>query len=144
LSAIQENPLPQYRIRVESLKGTNILWQCRHCEDAPCETICPTGAIGRVNPESPVVVDDNKCLGCKMCIQIGCPYGVLKENNAGSVVTKCDFCIERLEEGEEPACVSGCPTKALEFLSIEDLSQEKKEEFEEENSNVIYKSVSMP
>ncbi|SJZ38249.1 4Fe-4S dicluster domain-containing protein [Selenihalanaerobacter shriftii] len=136
LAAIQEDPLPQQRISVEYVKGANILWQCRHCEDAPCETICPTGAIGRENSESPVVVDDDKCLGCKMCIKVGCPYGILKEDNAGGVVTKCDFCIE---DGEtEPSCVSGCPTNAMKFISVEELSEEEKEE----SGNVIYKRVS--
>ncbi|KXS44569.1 MAG: 4Fe-4S ferredoxin [Candidatus Frackibacter sp. T328-2] len=144
LTAIQENPLPQHRIRVESVKGINILWQCRHCEDAPCETICPTNAIGRANPESPVVVDDNKCLSCKMCIQVGCPFGVLKEDNADGVVTKCDFCIENLEEGAEPACASGCPTKALKLVSLDELPKGKQEEVGKEIPTVVYKKVSLP
>ena len=125
-SAIQENPLPQYRMSVESLNGSNIPWQCRHCDDAPCETVCPTAAIGRKNDEAPVVIDKNKCIGCKMCVQV-CPFGVIKRSKADNTVIKCDFCIERLEEDKEPACVKGCPTNALKLITLEELSNKKKE-----------------
>ncbi len=129
--AIHEEPLPQYRIDVEYFDESNIPWQCRHCEDAPCVTVCPTDAIRRENDESPVVVDDDKCIGCKMCIQV-CPFGVLKLSRSGGVVTKCDLCIERLKEGEEPACVEGCPTNALQFMTVEEVSEKKKEESQRE------------
>lgn len=124
--AIQENPLPKYRMSVESLEGSNIPWQCRHCDDAPCETVCPTNAIGKKHDEAPIVINNNKCIGCKMCVQV-CPFGVLKRNKADKMVIKCDFCIERLEDGKEPACVKGCPTNALKLITLEELANKKKE-----------------
>jgi carbon-monoxide dehydrogenase iron sulfur subunit len=125
-AAIQEDPIPQYRISVEFINGSNIPWQCRHCDDAPCETVCPTAAISRKNDESPVVINKNKCIGCKMCIQV-CSFGVLKRSKSDNTVIKCDFCIERLEEEKEPVCVKGCPTNALKMTTLEELSSKKKE-----------------
>lgn len=61
-----------------------------------------------------------------MCVQV-CPFGVLKKSKADNIIVKCDFCIERLEEGKEPACVKGCPTKALKLITLEELSNKKKE-----------------
>jgi carbon-monoxide dehydrogenase iron sulfur subunit len=109
----------------------NIPMQCRHCEDAPCETICPTGAISRENSESPVVVDEHKCIGCKMCMLV-CLFGVLKRNKAVGVVTKCDLCTERLAKGVEPACVVACATDALQFTALDELSDQRKEEIAKE------------
>lgn len=125
-SAIQEKPIPQYRMSIEFINGSNIPWQCRHCDNAPCKVACPTAAISRKNDESPVVIKKNKCIGCKMCIQV-CPFGVLKKNKSDNTVIKCDFCIERLEEGKKPACVNGCPTNALKLITLEELSNKKKE-----------------
>ncbi|ADL12513.1 4Fe-4S dicluster domain-containing protein [Acetohalobium arabaticum] len=124
--AILEDPLPQARVSVEFMEGNNIPWQCRHCDDAPCETVCPTGAIGRENSESPVVIEKDKCIGCKMCLQV-CPFGVIERSKAGGVVTKCDLCTDRLEEGAEPACVEGCPTNALEFITTKELAKKRRE-----------------
>lgn len=140
-AAVLEDPLPQPRVSVEFMEGNNIPWQCRHCDDAPCETVCPTGAIGKENSESPVVIEDNKCIGCKMCLQV-CPFGVLERNKAGGVVTKCDLCTERLAEEDEPACVEGCPTYALEFTTVKELSKKRKEEAAEELVTAFQKSKS--
>ncbi|AJA49500.1 iron-sulfur protein [Clostridium pasteurianum DSM 525 = ATCC 6013] len=125
-SAIQEIPIPQYRMSVEFINGSNIPWQCRHCDYAPCETVCPTASIGRKNDEAPIVINKSKCIGCKMCIQV-CPFGVLKISKADNTVIKCDFCIKRLEGEKEPACVKGCPTNALKLITLEELSNKKKE-----------------
>ncbi len=122
--AIFEEPLSKPRVKVESIEGEAIPLQCRHCEDAPCIKICPTKAIDRVDQESPVLIKDELCIGCKMCILV-CPFGVINMDKKGKAIIKCDLCIERLKKGENPACVQGCPTQALKFMSIEEVVKEK-------------------
>ena len=48
--------------------------QCMHCEDAPCEAVCPTHATYTTD-SGVVLVDEGKCIGCKYCMA-ACPYGV--------------------------------------------------------------------
>lgn len=123
LKAIQEEPLPQSRIMVEKAGDFSIPMQCRHCEDAPCVAVCPTKATVKLGDGEPVIVKDELCIGCKLCILV-CPFGVLKMNREGKVIIKCDLCIERLKKGEKPACVVACPTGALKFKSIEEATKE--------------------
>jgi Fe-S-cluster-containing dehydrogenase component len=61
-----------------------------------------------------VLFDEQRCIGCKMCVQ-ACPFGVITMRPDKKGVLKCDLCVERLARGEEPACVGACPTRALIF-----------------------------
>jgi len=128
IKAICEKPLPQTRIRVEAAEDLSVPLQCRHCEDAPCVKICPTKATVKSEPEGPVLIKDELCIGCKWCVLV-CPFGVIRISREGAAVTKCDLCFERLEKGEFPACVAACPSKALQFKSIEELSKDKRKEY---------------
>ena len=109
---------PGYRIYVEAYEHTAIPVHCNHCDDAPCILACPTGAIHREGEKGPVLLDNNRCIGCKMCVQ-ACPFGVITSRIEGNGVLKCDLCVERLAEGQEPACVAACPTHALIFCDEE-------------------------
>lgn len=124
--ALYEEPLPQARVQVEGLEGRSVPLQCRHCEDAPCIKICPTGAINRLSTGSPLLIQQDKCIGCKWCLMV-CPFGMIQLQNGGKGVIKCDLCVERLAHGREPACVSSCPTGALKFLSVEEITRRKRE-----------------
>lgn len=138
--AINECPLPQNRVfveyvgtaTIENLKpadktiqhlGLSFPLQCSHCEDAPCVKICPTKALQLLSDEGIVILSSELCIGCKSCIFV-CTFGVIKLGPDGKAITKCDLCINRLRKGLKPACVSSCPTKALKFVSVEDLPQE--------------------
>jgi len=125
VAALAEEPRPEPRVTVEAVGEYSLPIQCRHCEDAPCVSICPSQAMTKLGVEEPVVLDNDRCIGCKMCILV-CPFGVLNVNRDGTIVIKCDLCIERLEEGEDPACVSACPTRALRYMRVEDIVEEKK------------------
>lgn len=109
---------------------------CRHCEDAPCAAVCPNGAIYWA--EDSIQVDQDKCIGCKTCV-LACPYGAMavhtvkvprlyKEEQAGllykSQAYKCDLCITR-SNGNGPACVEVCPTKALYVVEPKEMKQEQ-------------------
>lgn len=89
--------------------------QCMHCLQPACVSACTVGAL-RKTPEGPVVYDSEKCIGCRYC-QYACPFGVptYDWDNPLGLIHKCELCISRLEEGEKPACVAGCPTGALRF-----------------------------
>jgi len=87
-------------------------YQCMHCTDASCESVCPTGAISHQG--AAVIIDQEWCIGCGYCVQ-ACPYDVPhKEHgmNAGPA-KKCTFCVDRQADGLEPACVASCPAEAL-------------------------------
>jgi carbon-monoxide dehydrogenase iron sulfur subunit len=99
--------------------------QCRHCEDAPCITVCPTAAIHRHQVNDPVLIDKEKCIGCKFCLMV-CPFGVIDVSRDGKAVVKCDLCIERTKVGQEPACVEACPTKALKLAEEKELAAGKR------------------
>ncbi|MGQ9629265.1 MAG: 4Fe-4S dicluster domain-containing protein [bacterium] len=121
--AVRNGERPQKRIVVESIGALSIPLQCRHCEDAPCVAVCPTGAMEKLGTEEPVLIREERCIGCKACVAV-CPFGVIYMSNEGRAVVKCDLCIDRLERGERPACVMGCPTGAIQFKSVEEISRE--------------------
>ena len=95
---------------------------CNHCEDPPCERVCPTGATYRT-PEGIVMVKNRKCIGCKYCMQ-ACPYDARFVNRRDKVIEKCTFCIHRLPEGRMPACVETCMGGARHFGNILDPDSE--------------------
>lgn len=86
---------------------------CAMCEDAPCISVCPTGASFKT-PDGVTLVDERTCVSCKYCI-LACPYDARFVEPSGEI-GKCTFCYtNRLAQGLEPACVSVCPTDALVF-----------------------------
>lgn len=121
-TVITENPISIPRLKVEAAKDFSVPLQCRHCEDAPCVKICPTKALAKSEPGAPVLLNKEYCIGCRFCIQV-CPFGVIRMDRNGTAIIKCDLCIERLTRNELPACVSGCPTRAIKFLSVEEYTE---------------------
>jgi len=116
---------------------------CMHCKNAPCIEVCPTGASYRQD-DGIVAIDYEKCVGCKSCIE-NCPYGaryfngdpggyfgdqlttsekIGYEQHKVGVVEKCNFCIDRLKQGKEPACVQTCVGKARYFGDLDDPKSE--------------------
>jgi anaerobic dimethyl sulfoxide reductase subunit B (iron-sulfur subunit) len=89
---------------------------CYHCEEPACVKSCSSGAIYKESKYGAVLINAEKCNGCRVCYD-ACPYGapVFESDEAGSVARKCTMCIDRLETGEQPICVLACPTRALDF-----------------------------
>jgi len=116
---------PGYRIHVEAYGPRSIPISCQHCEEAACALACPTGAVKRLAQGKPVLLEDERCIGCSMCVQ-ACPFGVIALRPDGKIAFKCDLCISRLAQGLEPACVSSCPTKALTLYDDELSNKDKR------------------
>lgn len=96
--------------------------RCNHCSTPPCVYACPTGASYVDEKSNVTLVDPELCTGCKSCIA-ACPYDarfVLPEG----YVSKCTFCIHRVDEGLPPACVSVCPTTCMYFGDLNDPDSE--------------------
>ncbi|MBN1411398.1 MAG: 4Fe-4S binding protein [Spirochaetales bacterium] len=119
--AILEEKKEFPRIILEKIEDVVVPIHCRHCEDAPCITVCPSGAISREDQESPVVLNREKCIGCQACV-IVCPFGVIKKGADGKTLIKCDLCIERLGEGREPACAEACPNGTIKYISVKEVN----------------------
>lgn len=111
--------------RYETEKGpVNVKRQCMHCLRPACTSACLTKAMHKT-PTGAVAWDGGKCMGCRFCM-VSCPFDVPKfeYDSANPKISKCVMCVDRLARGEEPACVAGCPVKALTFGRREDLLEE--------------------
>ncbi|OGA57223.1 MAG: hypothetical protein A3G81_17125 [Betaproteobacteria bacterium RIFCSPLOWO2_12_FULL_65_14] len=121
-----------------SAKRTFAPVRCNHCEDAPCLTACPTGAIQK-RADGIVWINQDVCVGTTACIT-ACPYGAITRWDGGDgyykgkltryekaklskfkigTAQKCHFCYHRIDEGRPPACVESCPTQALNYGDLE-------------------------
>ena len=100
---------------------------CLHCEDAPCVTVCPTGASYKRTEDGIVLVNQDACIGCQLCAW-ACPYGAREYDDDAGVMKKCTLCIDRIynenlpDDRRAPACVLACPTGARSFGDLGDPS----------------------
>ena len=98
---------------------------CLHCDDAPCVTVCPTGASFKRSEDGIVLVNEDHCMGCGLCAW-ACPYGARELDADAGVMKKCTLCVDRIynenlpEEDREPACVRACPARARHFGDLAD------------------------
>lgn len=101
---------------------------CMHCFYAPCLAVCPVpGAIER-DPRSgyTIVLNESRCIDCLYCTYV-CAFNLLvpADNGEGRyLVSKCNRCIERVRNRELPACVTACPTGALLFGEVKEVTKE--------------------
>jgi carbon-monoxide dehydrogenase iron sulfur subunit len=96
------------RILVEDTGRVSFAVQCRHCVEAPCIESCISGAMHYDGQTGAVLCDTERCVGCLMCVMV-CPAGAVLRSKKGTVVSKCDLCLE----SGLPACVENCPNEAL-------------------------------
>jgi Fe-S-cluster-containing dehydrogenase component len=108
--------------RMPDLRLTITSERCNHCDRPPCVTCCPTGASHVQDYGKVVLVDHDKCIGCKACVA-SCPYGARFMHPEG-YADKCTFCIHRVEKGQQPACVDVCPTHCMAFGDLDDPESE--------------------
>lgn len=110
-------------LHVHGVEVSHLSMSCNHCEEAPCLDACPACAIYRDDTTNAVLIDEDKCVGCRYC-SWACPYGAPSFDEGAGVMAKCDFCVQRQREGGEPACVTGCPTGALGWIGLHEAGPE--------------------
>ncbi|RJP86297.1 MAG: 4Fe-4S dicluster domain-containing protein [Desulfobacteraceae bacterium] len=107
-------------------RASYIFISCHHCDIPWCVTACPTGAM-RKRPEDGIVfIREEDCVGCKTCIT-ACPWGAPQWNPESGKVVKCDYCMDRIDQGLKPACVTICTTQCLNFVPADQIPQVKRE-----------------
>ncbi|MDR3563735.1 MAG: 4Fe-4S dicluster domain-containing protein [Negativicutes bacterium] len=92
-------------------------FQCQHCADAPCVEACPTTASDK-DKFGLTQVDETKCIGCRRCVA-ACPYQARIYVASEGVAKGCNLCLSLVAEGQEPACVSTCLTRARIFGDLD-------------------------
>jgi Fe-S-cluster-containing dehydrogenase component len=96
--------------------------QCMHCQDPACVSACIVAALTK-DPSGPVRYDVSRCIGCRYCM-VACPFQIPAYEYADPLtprVRKCEFCHQRLADGQPPACSTGCPEEAIAFGRRSDL-----------------------
>ncbi|RMI29200.1 4Fe-4S dicluster domain-containing protein [Streptomyces triticirhizae] len=94
---------------------------CKHCTEAACLDVCPTGALFRTEFGT-VVVQQDVCNGCGYCVP-ACPFGVIEQRPGDGRAFKCTLCYDRLGAGLEPACAKACPTESIQFGPLDELRE---------------------
>ena len=113
--------IPEDRSQDGFLRGSRWLMMsdvCKHCVQAGCLEVCPTGAIIRTEFDS-VYIQEDVCNGCRACLP-ACPFGVV-DIGADGKAKKCTLCYDRLQHGMEPACAQACPTDSIRFGDVTEL-----------------------
>ncbi len=109
------------------LDRATMVYHCMHCNEPDCLSACPVGSYTK-RPDGPVIYDKDKCIGCRYCMN-ACPFGVPhfdwdKGIIDGAFIDKCTLCPQRIDAGQEPACVATCPTDALVYGERAELLKE--------------------
>lgn len=119
--ALLEDTPPRRRIYVQGVGDVSVPVNCRHCEEAMCISVCPTGAMYRDEETGAVLHNRDRCIGCGFC-ELACPFGAINRLPRSKIVAKCDLCQDR----GLPACVEACPTGALVFADADDVQRRKR------------------
>jgi Fe-S-cluster-containing dehydrogenase component len=109
-------------------KAAYVFMPCFHCETPWCVAACPTGAMQKRPEDGIVFVDQDTCVGCKTCIS-ACPWGAPQWNPESGTVVKCDYCMDRIDQGLKPACAAICTTQCLHFDHAVNTPQIRRERF---------------
>ncbi len=120
----------------------NISMACNHCDDPVCLKGCPTRAYTKFAEYGAVLQDPDICFGCGYCTWV-CPYNAPQLDPVEGTVSKCNMCIDRLEAGLKPACVSACLGNALEFGVIEN-TPENRTQLDDEISGFPDATITRP
>lgn len=134
-ACIKTNDVPSYGYRTRifqrdvpdaiGMKREYIPVLCNHCNNPPCVRACPTRATTKDKKTGIVMMNYEKCIGCKSCVQ-ACPYDARYFNEEKHAIDKCNFCFDtRLSKGEKlTACAAACPAGVRIFGDLSDRTSE--------------------
>lgn len=105
-----------------------VFMPCFHCEEPWCLKVCPSGAIKKRSSDGIVYIEPAACIGCKSCIT-ACPWGSCQWNPQTNKAIKCDYCMNRIDAGLKPACVTKCLTQCLDFGDASRLPDYRRQRF---------------
>jgi Fe-S-cluster-containing hydrogenase component 2 len=111
----KEHKFTPRRARIRIMSKTIMV--CRHCKKPPCIDACKFGAITKNELTGIVMIDEQKCVGCKACIP-ACPFGGILITPEASVI-KCDLC------NGDPACVKYCFFQAIKWVEASSVVTER-------------------
>jgi carbon-monoxide dehydrogenase iron sulfur subunit len=114
VAAVARREAPVRRRWMKSSPTNRVSVGCQHCEPAPCVQACISAAMTK-GGDGETLHDPERCVGCWMCVMV-CPFGAIRRVPEKKRVVKCDLCAE----SDAPACVEGCPTKALRICVVEE------------------------
>lgn len=142
--ALLESPAPRrFIVATPGIRiSSSFPSKCNHCSPAPCQTVCPTSAIGRDAQMDIVIIEGNKCILCGMCAMV-CPFDVItyfpsaKVKPERPVAIKCDNCIDRQHQDMIPACVEACKVGALQFDDLNKLVSKVRAQASQSMSMVV-------
>jgi len=111
----KEGVLNPIKSRIRIIRGPPFIYiatTCRQCEETPCIRACPKDALFQSEETGAILVDDEKCDGCKWCLE-ACEYGAIRYDSDANTVVICDLC-----DGN-PKCKEMCPEEAIDFVAEE-------------------------
>lgn len=114
------DPLQRARCKTYRQPELKAAVHCKQCENPSCMAACPVGAIHK-RDDKLIFIDENSCIGCREYV-LACPFGAVRMAPVADgrvVATKCDLCVDT--KAGTPACVKGCPKKALTLMNDETL-----------------------
>lgn len=117
--------------------GLYIPITCLHCESPICETVCPVRAIKRDEKTGAVLIKQDVCVGCRLCV-LYCPFAGAEINAKTGKILKCDFC------GGEPVCTKFCDPKALQYVKATTANLIKRQNAAERFSELMKKLLAAP
>jgi len=114
--------LSNIRIETKEDIALHVPVKCMQCEDSPCINACVTGALYKDEETGAVLLDKNKCIGCKAGV-IACPFGAISliTKDRNSQISICDLC-----DGD-PECVKVCREKAITYVDEKKINRRKRE-----------------
>jgi len=115
----EAHPIPDKKREYERV---HLPVQCQHCEEPPCEPVCPVGATYH-DPHGVVLVNEKTCVGCRYCA-VACPYDARRLNEETGIMEKCWLCLDWVLGGGMPACVQACVLGARIFGRRDDPDSE--------------------
>lgn len=118
------------RVFVFHQEGRFVPYTCTQCAEAWCQQACPVDAIALNAATGAKEVNENLCVGCKVCT-ISCPFGTINYQQSSGKVIKCDLC------GGDPQCAQACPTQAITYVDAEQTGMEKMRQWAKQTDNTV-------